>query len=300
MTERYGFLTLATPRDYLKAIGLALSLRVSNPNVPIAVACSPTLRDRIGRYFDYVIDEKPELRGFVHKVHIDDYSPFQETMFFDADVLVFKPVRPYVDAWGAGPYHACGGYSAVDTSSFGLSRPDVLKKIGKHRLVVIDGAGHAFYRKPDCAKVFDMARKITSDYESYAGGAKYADEDVVNITLTVLDIPPVAYGDFWSRHLSARAGTMQMDAAAGRCRFIDRDSGQPFEPCMMHFAGKEGPVAHAWQLFKLFKKFGVPTQGLLKQVIADVFETKVRWKLGTAKKAIRDLFLIARTSSHSN
>ena len=90
MTERYGFLTLATPRDYLKAIGLALSLRVSNPNVPIAVACSPTLRDRIGRYFDYVIDEKPELRGFVHKVHIDDYSPFQETMFFDADVLVFK------------------------------------------------------------------------------------------------------------------------------------------------------------------------------------------------------------------
>ena len=274
MSERYGFLTLATPTDYLKAIGLALSLRVSNPNIPIAVACSPKLRGRVGPYFDYVIDEKAGLRGFVHKVHIDEYSPFHETMFFDSDVLVFKPVRPYIDAWGPGPYHACGGYDSVGTSPFGLSRPDVLRKIGRSELVVIDGAGHAFYRKPECAKVFDLAREITKEYRSYAGDIKYAD------------------------YLSAEPGTMQMDATAGKCSFIARNTGQAFEPCMMHFAAKEGPLAYGWQLFKLFRKFGVPTQGLLKQASADAFETKVRWRVGGMKRDMKNrLASLWRSSS---
>lgn len=286
----FGMLTLATPADYLKAIGLALSLRVSNPGIPVAVACAPKLRSLVEPYFDFVIDEMPGLRGFVHKVHIDEYSPFQETMFFDSDVLVFKPVKPYIDSWGAGSYHACGGYDSVGTSPFGLNRPEVLTKIGKDRLVVIDGAGHAFFRKPACTEVFDLARKITAEYRSYAGDIKYADEDVIDIALTILEIPPVPYEDFFARYLSARSGTMKMDASRGQCRFIARNTGEPFEPCMMHFAAKDGPVAYAWQLYRLFRKFGVPTQGLLKLTTADVFETKVRWRLGDAKRALKDRF----------
>lgn len=300
MSERYGFLTLATPGDYLKAIGLALSLRVSNPGIPIAVACSPAIRDRVSPYFDYVIDEKPGLRGFVHKVHMDEYSPFQETMFFDSDVLVFKPVRPYVDSWGAGPYYACGGYDAVGTSPFGLNRPDVLKKIGKSTLVVIDGAGHAFYRRPECSKVFDLAREITRDYKSYAGDIKYADEDVIDIALTMLELPPAPYGDFFSVFWSARPGTLDMDATTGKCRFIAQNTGQPFEPCMMHFAAKEGPVTYGWQLFKLFRKFGVPTYGLLKQIAADVFERKVRWHLGAAKRKVLNFIAPPKPASRNH
>ena len=88
----FGILTLATPNDYLKAIGLALSVRVSNPGVPVAVACSAKVRPFVAPYFDHVIAEQAGLRGFVHKVYLDRYSPFTETMFFDSDVLVFKPV----------------------------------------------------------------------------------------------------------------------------------------------------------------------------------------------------------------
>ena len=92
----FGILTLATPDDYRKAIGLALSLRVSNPGVPTAVACSPKLSTRLAPYFDRVIDEDPTLRGFVHKVHLDRYSPFDDTFFFDSDVLVFRDLKPKV------------------------------------------------------------------------------------------------------------------------------------------------------------------------------------------------------------
>jgi len=286
-TARFGVLTLATPNDYLKAIGLALSMRVSNPDVPTAIACSPKLRPLVEPYFDHVIDEKPHLRGFVHKVYLDHYSPFDETMFFDSDVLVFKPLAPYIDSWGPGPYHACGGYNADGVSPFGLDRKAVLAKIGKRELVVIDGAGHAHFRKPDCARVFDLAREITADYESYAGDIKYADEDVIDIALTMLELPPAPYDDFFARYLSAVPGTMEMDAAAGKCRFIAANSGQPFEPCMVHFAANEGPVAYAWQLYKLFRKFGVPTGGLVGLAAGDIFETKIKWRASNALAAMR-------------
>jgi len=78
----FGFLTLATKNDYLKAIGLALSIRVSNPGVPIAIACSNKVRPLVEPYFDYVIEEQAGLRGFIHKVYLDIYSPFQNTVFF--------------------------------------------------------------------------------------------------------------------------------------------------------------------------------------------------------------------------
>ena len=287
MADNFGFLTLATPSDYPKAIGLALSLRVSNPGVPVAVACSPRLRPLLAPWFDIVVDERPDLRGFVHKVHLDAYSPFRETMFFDSDVLVFKPVRPYIDQWGPGPYHACGGYTDGGDSLWGLDRGRVLRLVGKPRFAVIDGAGHAFFRKPECDDLFRVAREVTADYEHYAGKIRYADEDVVAIAMTMLDVPPVPYGNFFSRYLSAKPGTLEMDATRGVCRFITADTGQPFEPCMMHFAAKEGPLAYGVQLVRLFRRFGVPIGPVVRLTLNDLFETKVRWPLGDAKRRVR-------------
>jgi len=86
----FGILTLATAGDYRKAIGLALSVRVSNPGVPIAVACAPNMRGLLAPYFDHLSDKDPSLFGYVHKIHLDRYSPFEETFFFDSDVLLFR------------------------------------------------------------------------------------------------------------------------------------------------------------------------------------------------------------------
>src|SRR5882757_785277 len=100
----FGVLTLATMSDHQKAIGLALSLRVSNSGVPIAVTCSPKVRPFVAPYFDFCIEENPTLRGFIHKLHLDRYSPFQETFFFDSDVLVFRPLNEVIGNWRPQPY----------------------------------------------------------------------------------------------------------------------------------------------------------------------------------------------------
>ena len=278
-SSSFGVLTLATPNDYLKAIGLALSLRVSNPGVPIAVACGPRARPLLEPYFDHVIDERPGLRGFVHKVHLDHYSPFDETMFFDSDVLVFKSLQPYVDVWRKYPYTATGRHMSTGKSAFGMNRADMLRRLGKQELVVIDGAGHAYFRKPDCGRIFAEARDVTSRHKEIMGDIPYADEDVMDYVMTKLDIPPMPMSDFFSRHLSGRAGTVRMDATRAFCEFLSQDTGEPTRPCMMHFAANEAPFVYHWQLHKLFRKFGVAAPRLWRGGVHDAYERYVHLRL---------------------
>jgi hypothetical protein len=283
----FGILTLATPNDYLKAIGLALSLKVSNPGVPLAVACHPNLKSILAPHFDFVIDEQPDIRGFAHKVYLDCYTPFDKTLFLDSDVLVFKPVESYVKAWGNVPYVACGKYVTGGTSSFGFDRDALLQRMGREQLVCIDGAGHAFFCKPQCEAVFVRAREITSDYKAIAGNARYADEDVLNIVMTEFNLAPAKSYPFFSRFLSAKKGTMEMDVSVGRCGFELADLGQHMEPCMMHFAANEAPLTYTFQLSKLFSKFGLSRKGLFKMGAKDAWKWHIKSPLHNWLQRVR-------------
>jgi hypothetical protein len=281
-----GVLTLATPDDYRKAIGLALSLRVSNPGLPIAVACSPKLHTLISPYFDHVVVEDPGVRGFVHKLYLDRYSPFEETFYFDADVLVFRNLNNIIENWRGQAYAVCGNYVTGGVSPFGLDRDRVLRLIGKDKLVHIDGAGHAYFKKSECHKVFDLARDIANRYRQYAGDIRIADEDVMDIALTILQFIPMPHGEFWSRYCSAKKGSVIINAAEGSCTFESAVSGQVQRPYMMHFAAHEAPFVYAGQLRQLFKKFDVGVGGLLRLAIADFYVERVKWP---AKMAIKQL-----------
>jgi hypothetical protein len=274
----FGILTLATSHDYRKAIGFALSVRVSNPGVPTAVACSPTLRARLAPFFDHVIDEDPALRGFVHKVHLDRYTPFEDTFFFDADVLVFGDLKAKVEEWNDQPYNVCGSYERDGQSPFGLDRGRVRHLLRKERLVEIGGSGHAYFRKPGCAKVFELAREVTRDYRRYAGDITYADEDVMNIVLTMLDLPPRPHWGFFSCHDSAVPGTLELDATTGRCEMIERSTGRPYRPYIMHFLRNQAPFPYAHQLRRLFSKFGADTSGIYRAAIEDFWDVEVMWR----------------------
>jgi hypothetical protein len=285
----FGVLTLATPNDYLKAIGLALSLRVSNPGIPVAVACAERLRPLLAPHFDLVIGERSDLRGFVHKIYLDEYSPFSRTLFLDSDVLVFKSVGPYVSKWAGRPYTACGVKMTGGVSHFGLDRKAVIDKLGLPFMYVIDGAGHAYFEKPDCQRLFDKARELTANYRELAGPIRYADEDVVAIAMTLTQLEPVAYEDFFAMFLSARPGTMEMDAAGGRCRFIAINTGEPFEPCMVHFMADGAPGLYAQQLIALFRKFGLPWSGVLKMAAGDLYRLRLKDHMYNRLKQARKL-----------
>src|SRR6266702_3216329 len=259
----FGILTLATRADYHKAIGLALSARVSNPGVQLAVACSPDIAPLLRPYFDYVVSEDPTVRGFAHNLHLDRYSPFDSTFFFDSDVLLFRPLNAVLSQWYGRSYAACGDYISDKVSPFGLDNAKVLKIIKHDRLVHIDGAGHAYFEKPACQEVFDMARAIAATYRHYAGEIKLADEDVMNIAMTLLGLAPMPHFGFWSLYASVEKGSLKMNAAAGKCSMRWADTRETCHPYMMHFLANQAPFVYTMQLRRLFQKFGVSTSGLL-------------------------------------
>jgi hypothetical protein len=286
----FGVLTLATPKDFLKAIGLALSVRVSNPGVPIAVACSPSVAPLVSKYFDHVILENAALRGFLHKLQLDHYSPFEETFFFDADVLVLRPLGDVIHQFRSRPYTACGEYTNSGISDFGLNRHDVLAKIGHSALVHIDGAGHAYFKKPACSDLFDLAREIADDYESYAGQIGLADEDVMDIAMTIRGLEPIPRKGIWSRYCTGKKGTVKMDASLATCSLEDANTGELIRPYMMHFAANEAPLFYFGQLQKLFVKFGVPTAGLVAMTAKDFYLREIRWPAGRYLKSLMKPF----------
>jgi hypothetical protein len=285
----FGVLTLATSKDFIKAIGLALSVRVSNPGVPLAVACSQRLAPLMSKYFDHVILEDQSIRGFLHKLYLDRYSPFEQTFFFDADVLIFRPLQEVVLQWSGRPYTAGGDYVRSGRSAFGLDRDRILQKIGREALVRIDGAGHAYFEKSSCSSLFNLARDIARDYYHYAGPIRFADEDVIDIAMTILELEPMEREGFWSRHCTGKTGTIRMDASRGICSLTDADTGRLIRPYMMHFAANEAPLFYFGQLRKLFAKFEANVPGLAAMTARDFYLREIRWPVGRRVKSLQKM-----------
>lgn len=277
MTDQ-GVLTLANQHDYLKAVGLAFSIRRTTPGMPIALVSSPKVAKIIGKFFDRVEEENKELRGWEHKLFLDQYSPFKKTLFLDADILVFKNLRILFSEWKNKGFAVAGGFRDSGKSYFGLDRKAVLEKIQKPKLVFIEGAGHYYFEKPDCLPVFEKAREILHDYSAYVRTDRIADEDVMAITMTLLDIAPADRPYLVSRTIFAKRGTLKIDALNSQCSFIDKRLGERQEPFFVHFlaGGMDAPILYARELERLFRANGIKPR-LLWWVYPLFFQLRTIW-----------------------
>jgi hypothetical protein len=120
---------------------------------------------------------------------------------------------------------------------------------------------------------------IAANYRYYAGEIKLADEDVMNITMTLLGVEPMPPFGFWSIYASAKKGSLRMNAAAEKCSMVWANTGQTCHPYMMHFLANQAPFVYAMQLKKLFQRFGVSTGGLFLMAAQDVYINNVLWPM---------------------
>lgn len=286
----FGVLTLATKEDYLKAIGLALTLRISNPGLNIAVACEYEVKNYLIPYFDYVVTQDKSVKGFEHKLNIDKYTPFKKTLFLDSDIFVFRRLNDFIENWPKVPYTACGRYVYEGYSAFGFDRKLFIEKNNFEKMVCVDGSGHGYFILPDAIPFFDRARSIAKNYKEHAGDIRLADEDVVNMVMTEFGYDPAEYDDFFSRFLSAKKGTLKMDIIKAKCGFFRKDNDVFQEPCIMHFAADEAPVYYSFQLYKLFRFKEVRCKGLWVVMLGDIYKLYLRGKLSSLKRKFRSLF----------
>lgn len=256
--QNCGILTMCYEADWHKAIGLSLCLRARESKLQTAVVAPLSLRHKLEPYFNQFIPERTDLTGFSHKVHLDEYSPFQRTLFIDADMLVFRDPQELFDRWHGEPYMARGRPETASTSSFGLCRSEVLKTLGKDVFACIDGAGHAYFEKPSCQSVFARAREVLATYDEWAPEANVADEDIMGIVMTEADITPTYDKSIVGFPKAVRQYTKQLDCVSGECEYIDLD-GDHVRPILMHYPRDMTPLRYHLQLRKLDKHLLINT-----------------------------------------
>lgn len=115
---RRGILTLATGQlHYIElAKNLGRSLKMNGPKLPTAIitdSIDPEIKD----IFDIIIPADNSFKNIIlDKLNIYEYTPFEETMFIDADCLVIKDFSFLWDLfkgrelatlgyWRTTPYH---------------------------------------------------------------------------------------------------------------------------------------------------------------------------------------------------
>lgn len=286
--DDFGILTKTWEGDFVKAAALAVSLRHTNPGVELAVVSSPQVLNKLRGLFDVYIEEEPNLRGFEHKLHLDRYTPFDKTLFLDADILVFRQVSEFVRRCEGMPLTSRGEWTSSGTSAFGLDRQLVLKQFDRKRFASIGGAGHYYFEAGRSEEVFALARDIGGRYGEIAAGAGFADEDILGIAMSILELPPVENRGFMGRVRHAKPRTVKISADPLSCEYVPLGESSLLRPIALHFAVKECPFRYHRLIDDLL---GDDRQGLgpawIRRALPEWWSNDVRSRLRKMANRIR-------------
>jgi hypothetical protein len=238
-----GFLTLAIgARDYIdQAYYLGLSLKANMPGYPIAVVTDDQT-GRLAGIYDHLIQARQSLgRGVRQKMYIDEYSPFKETLFIDADCIAarsFEHELNEVRRFDFSPV-VQRHLQAGDADEYFLDLPDLMRRLNLQSLPKFNGGVYFFRKSALSEKVFESARRIQNDPINY--GLKAFDStgpgDEPAYALAMAQHGISGYDDqgrLMRTPVSLR-GKLTIDPTQGLCSFV-RAEGR-VTPAICHFAG---------------------------------------------------------------
>ena len=158
-----GVITLAYGRKrYIEqARSLAHSLQLHAPQVPRALVTDST-DPEIRKLFTEVIPYRPEYgSGVRQKIFLDQYSPYDETLFIDSDCLVLGNLEKFWSAFN-GQCFGVPGYRYLHKGSkdsyFDVDY--VLEKFNLESIPKFNGGTYYFTRSLAAAECFETARQI--------------------------------------------------------------------------------------------------------------------------------------------
>ena len=219
-----GFITIATGRDmyYEMAKNLVLSYRLfcDNP-LPFAIACDK--ENEYTKAFDQVVLFQPGPRVYFDKFELLKFSPFDETIFIDADCLAYADLNGLWDYFASSDdFSGCGTNYPVD-SERGLFQDG---KVGQYNGQVhwkpdICGGLYFIRKGAVCDALYDDCQNIAGHYDDYVWPdfcAPYADEPVLSLAMAVngchaMEAAPENYGIPWE------TTQLQCDLFTGLCRY---------------------------------------------------------------------------------
>ncbi len=195
-----GFVTIATGKEhyYRIAYNLLHSYRLNAGRYPFAIIC-----DRINKYtaaFDKTVIMEEPAHSYMDKLRLFDCLPFDETIFIDADCLVYGDI----DCWwalfeNADDFSVFGcAYENLDTDR-GWFRAEGMGKYRESIRFVPSFSGGVYFLRntTTCSGVFEVAKDAAAHYREYpfAIFRDPADEPVIALGMAVMNCRPVDCGD---------------------------------------------------------------------------------------------------------
>lgn len=264
-----GFATIATGKEhyYRIAYNLLCSYRLNAGRYPFAIIC-----DRENKYtaaFDKAVILKDPANNYMDKLLLFDCLPYEETVFIDADCLVYGDI----DRWWtlfetAGDCSVFGcAYDDLSTDR-GWFKVDGMGKYKEHIKFVPSFSGGVYFlrRTPTCKQVFTTAKEAAEHYSDYpfAIFKNPADEPVIALGMAVTDCRPVDCSDVG---LYTYKRFTKADIAIPSAQWYYRDEWRPI--ILVHW-GNFGTMK-AFYLFEAMKARrklkGKPDKGFLWTVL---------------------------------
>ncbi|WP_144107718.1 hypothetical protein [Paraburkholderia sp. BCC1886] len=236
-----GYLVVAFGADrYINlAIALGRSLLLHEPDTPRAVV-TDCARTELSQIFTHVIPYDASFGSDVlQKMHIDLYSPFDETLFIDSDCLV---VRPLIHVWKRfeGRYFGAMGSRYLrsgDRDNF-LNVERTLRNFRVDSLPKFNGGVYYFSRSDESNRFFEYARSLIPRHDEFCDASFRgvpADEALYSVAMAAHGIELVDFCEAGMYTPIGSKGKIEVDVFAKRSYFVKE--GRAVRPDIVHFAG---------------------------------------------------------------
>lgn len=235
-----GFITLATGNElyYRLANNLLLSYKLfTDKPYPFAIMCDR--ENDITRAFDDVVLLENPLNSYWDKFELLKKSPYDETIFIDADCLAYADLNAYWDYFkNADDFTGSGCNYPID-SELGLFQKGQVGPYNDrvHWKPDICGGLYFIRKGTNCDQLFEECKYISSHYDDFVWPdycAPKADETVLCLAMAAmgmkaLNADPSNYGIPWE------ATEMSFDIFTGSCAYATEWHARVEDGRLIHF-----------------------------------------------------------------
>jgi hypothetical protein len=252
MSHVRGLITIAIGKKYVsQAKHLAYSCMLHAPHIARAVVTdAPELLED---FYDTVIPHNPDLGDpFTVKTRLHLYTPFDETLYVDADSLVVHTIDSYWSYLGDSSFVYEG--SLLHEGEWYFDIAQTIRKLSLPWIPKFNSGMFLFKNDETARAIFNTAfYYLTNQKEQSLGvyffrGTMLPDEPFLAIALAVGGVKPVDDHGRFSRTLIG-AKNIHVNVVKGFAFF--RKNGRPVFPLIVHFCGRFGRFLLFWQSLRL-------------------------------------------------
>ncbi|MGZ3945441.1 MAG: hypothetical protein ACXVJB_10890 [Mucilaginibacter sp.] len=241
----FGIITIAHgEKRYIEmAKMLALSLKLTNQDIKRAVI-SDAPQDEFRDLFDTFIPYNPDYgKGLSQKLYLDQYSPFDETLFIDSDCLVVDSLDHTLELCRNHSFAVFG--DQITSGDWYMDVVVMCKQFNLSSIPLFNGGTYYFKKTGITAKIYEQARKMHENYSAlgfhdFRGSIN--EEPLIAVAMAVNNVEAVDDKGAGMRTPIGLIGPLEIDVLNRKCAF--NKEGVQVQPAIVHFSGSFSIAFH--------------------------------------------------------